>query len=81
MLAMSRLQTVFITYLLRRRKDTELDGKRLIELPKKTVDLCILDFTPEEQEIYDHVSRRWLSRESLALILLSGRGTYAGQVQ
>ncbi|TFK67589.1 hypothetical protein BDN72DRAFT_898843 [Pluteus cervinus] len=52
-LAVSRLP-----FLYRRMKDTELDGKRLIELPPKTVDLVKLDFTPDEREIYDMVETR-----------------------
>ena len=38
-------------FLLRRKKDTELDGRRLIELPEKKVDLIKLEFLEEEREI------------------------------
>ncbi|KAJ7148251.1 SNF2 family N-terminal domain-containing protein [Mycena filopes] len=38
-LAVTRLQAIFQHFLIRRMKTTELDGKRLIELPKKTVEL------------------------------------------
>ena len=35
-------------------KNSLADGKRLIELPKKTVDLVKLDFSQEEREtLYD----------------------------
>ncbi|KAF8632872.1 hypothetical protein AX17_004720 [Amanita inopinata Kibby_2008] len=51
-LAVSRLQTVITTFLLRRMKDSTLDGKRLIELPEKKVSLIKLDFSEEEREIY-----------------------------
>lgn len=37
-------------------KNTLLDGKRLIELPKKTVDLVKLEFSQEERDIYTMVS-------------------------
>ena len=55
-LATDRLQSVFKTTLLRRNKDTVLDGKKLITLPKKTVELVQLEFCPEEREIYTAVS-------------------------
>ena len=55
-LATDRLQTIFKTTLLRRNKDTVLDGKKLITLPPKTVELVKLEFCPEEREIYQVVS-------------------------
>ncbi|KAL5514334.1 hypothetical protein ACEPAG_2422 [Sanghuangporus baumii] len=57
-LCSKRLQTIFATCLLRRRKDSMLDGKRLVELPPKDVQLVKLEFTPEEQEIYHAVETR-----------------------
>jgi SNF2 family DNA or RNA helicase len=59
-LAITRLQTVLNTFLLRRKKDTKLDGKVLIELPKKEVILQRLEFSEEEREIYDAVSNTYL---------------------
>ena len=64
---MTRLQTIFQLYLLRRRKDSELDGKKLIELPKKTIELCALEFTQEERDIYDVVG--CLTRPNVACSL------------
>lgn len=55
-LAVARLQAIMATFLLRRKKDTELDGRRLIELPKKTVDLIKLEFSVEERDIYKMAS-------------------------
>ena len=55
-LATDRLQTIFKTTLLRRNKDTVLDGKKLITLPPKTVELIELEFCSEEREIYNVVS-------------------------
>jgi hypothetical protein len=55
-LATDRLQTIFKTALLRRNKDTVLDGKKLITLPPKTVELVRLEFCPEEREVYTAVS-------------------------
>ncbi|PCH44932.1 hypothetical protein WOLCODRAFT_145249 [Wolfiporia cocos MD-104 SS10] len=54
-LATSRLQVVFKSILLRRKKDSLLDGKRLIELPPKEVMLTRLQFTAEERDIYKMV--------------------------
>ena len=54
-LATTRLQAIFATILLRRKKDSLLDGKRLIELPQKTVDLMKLEFSEEERVIYQMV--------------------------
>lgn len=55
-LATDRLQTIFKAALLRRNKDTVLDGKKLITLPPKTVELVQLEFCAEEREIYTAVS-------------------------
>ncbi|KAF9028186.1 hypothetical protein BDZ89DRAFT_1066328 [Hymenopellis radicata] len=54
-LAMTRLQAIFKACLMRRMKDTMLDGKRLIELPSKTIELVKLEFTKEERDIYKMV--------------------------
>ncbi|KAF9256614.1 hypothetical protein L218DRAFT_881400, partial [Marasmius fiardii PR-910] len=56
--AVIRLQKIFDTFLLRRKKDTMLDGKRLIELPSRNVHLNKLTFSEEEREIYDMVERK-----------------------
>jgi SNF2 family DNA or RNA helicase len=55
-LATNKLQAIFATILLRRKKDSMLDGKRLIELPDKAVDLLRLDFSEEERAIYNMAS-------------------------
>jgi SNF2 family DNA or RNA helicase len=56
-LAVTRLQAIFGLFLMRRMKTTLLDGKRLIELPEKTVELVSLQFSQEERDIYNQVSR------------------------
>ncbi|KAJ8073759.1 hypothetical protein PM082_012037 [Marasmius tenuissimus] len=56
--AVLRLQKIFDTFLLRRKKDTMLDGKRLIELPPRNVHLNKLEFSEEEKEIYEMVERK-----------------------
>lgn len=41
--------------MLRRKKDSMLDGKKLIELPTKHVEMEKLEFSKEEREIYQMV--------------------------
>ncbi|KAF9652417.1 hypothetical protein BDM02DRAFT_3109440 [Thelephora ganbajun] len=57
-LATDRLQSIFKTILLRRNKDTVLDGKKLITLPPKTVELVKLEFCLEEREIYKTIESK-----------------------
>ena len=57
-LAVTRLQTIMNTFLLRRKKNSMLDGKKLIELPEKEVKLIKLEFSKEEREIYQMVEAR-----------------------
>ncbi|KAG1871505.1 SNF2 family N-terminal domain-containing protein [Suillus subluteus] len=57
-LASTRLQAIFKSIMLRRKKDTMLDGKRLIELPTKHVEMEKLEFSQEELEIYQMVEAR-----------------------
>ena len=47
---------MFRPFLLHRMKNSLLDGERLIELPKKALDLVKLEFFQEEREIYTMVS-------------------------
>lgn len=63
-LATNKLQTIFKLVLLRRKKDSQLDGKRLIELPDKTVTLQKLEFTEEERAIYQMVHLDFHDRNS-----------------
>lgn len=54
-LAVKRLQAINAIFLLRRKKDSKLDGKTLVELPEKEIKLVKLEFSPEERQIYDMV--------------------------
>ncbi|KAJ7637082.1 SNF2 family N-terminal domain-containing protein [Roridomyces roridus] len=69
-LAVTRLQAIFRTFLLRRMKDTMLNGKRLIELPEKTVELVSLIFSQEERDIYQMVETK--SQEKFNRYLKAG---------
>ncbi|KAK0204021.1 SNF2 family N-terminal domain-containing protein [Desarmillaria ectypa] len=57
-LAVTRLQSILNMFVLRRMKNTMLDGKRLIDLPEKETTLTKLEFTIEEREIYRMVEAR-----------------------
>ncbi|KAJ3868041.1 SNF2 superfamily protein [Lentinula novae-zelandiae] len=57
-LAITRLQAILNIFVLRRKKNSQLDGKVLIDLPTKEITLQRLEFTEEEREIYDAVEKR-----------------------
>ncbi|KAG0702167.1 SNF2 family N-terminal domain-containing protein [Suillus ampliporus] len=61
-LASTRLQAIFTSIMLRRKKDSMLDGKRLIELPTKHVEMEKLEFSQEERDIYQMVEARSQAR-------------------
>ncbi|KDR77106.1 hypothetical protein GALMADRAFT_66302 [Galerina marginata CBS 339.88] len=50
--AMKRLQVVLRQIMLRRRKDELINGKALIELPKRTVEIITCKFDADEHEFY-----------------------------
>ncbi|GAA6038972.1 hypothetical protein JCM8097_000134 [Rhodosporidiobolus ruineniae] len=54
----TKAQAILRTCMLRRKKDSKLDGKELIQLTDKTIDLHELEFSPEEREIYTFVETR-----------------------
>ncbi|PPQ65989.1 hypothetical protein CVT26_010649 [Gymnopilus dilepis] len=56
--AVARLQSIMNTFLLRRKKDSMLDGEILVNLPPKKVELIKLEFSEEEREIYNMVEAR-----------------------
>ncbi|KNF01813.1 hypothetical protein PSTG_04932 [Puccinia striiformis f. sp. tritici PST-78] len=57
-LATDRAQAVLATCMLRRQKNTQLDGKPLIVLPPKHKEDVMLDMTVEEREIYEMLEKR-----------------------
>ncbi|KNZ58842.1 hypothetical protein VP01_1850g5 [Puccinia sorghi] len=57
-LATKRAQAVLGTCMLRRQKNTKLDGKLLIVLPPKHEEDIMLDMTPDEREIYEMLEKR-----------------------
>jgi SNF2 family DNA or RNA helicase len=56
-LAAQRAQAVLGTCMLRRQKNTKLDGKPLIVLPPKHEEDVMLVMTPDEREIYDMLEK------------------------
>ncbi|CUA67293.1 DNA repair protein RAD5 [Ustilago maydis 521] [Rhizoctonia solani] len=57
-LAGRRAQALLKKCLLRRTKDSKLEGKPLITLPTKTIDMEMLEFSPDERQIYAAVEAR-----------------------
>ncbi|RXK35500.1 hypothetical protein M231_07232 [Tremella mesenterica] len=57
-LAAQRVQAILRTCMLRRNKETKLNGKPLLVLPPKSVEIVQLDFTEEEREMYLAIEHR-----------------------
>ena len=51
-LAGARAQGILKPILLRRTKDSKLDGKPLLTLPPKAIELEMLQFSAEESEVH-----------------------------
>ncbi|KAG5637212.1 hypothetical protein H0H81_005375 [Sphagnurus paluster] len=73
--AMKRLQVVLKQIMLRRRKDQFLNGKALIELPKRLVEVISCPFDPSEKAFYDALEGKM---ESVIekLMAQSGKNNY-----
>ncbi|CAG8585708.1 15175_t:CDS:10 [Gigaspora margarita] len=56
--AIQRAQTVLRGFLLRRTKESKLDGKPLLVLPDKSVSFVKQDFSQDEREFYDALEKR-----------------------
>ncbi|KAJ3298624.1 hypothetical protein HDU76_006440, partial [Blyttiomyces sp. JEL0837] len=59
---LKRVQALLKAVCLRRTKTSELDGKPIIVLPPKAVDMVEVDFTPEEREFYTSLEQKTLLR-------------------
>lgn len=57
-LASRRAQAALRGVMLRRNKDTEVDGKRILNLPPKTTNMEPLHFEAEERAIYAAIEQR-----------------------
>ncbi|KLT46105.1 hypothetical protein CC85DRAFT_310121 [Cutaneotrichosporon oleaginosum] len=56
--AARRCQAILKPLMLRRNKETELNGKRILELPPKTVNLAYQEFELDERAIYAAIEQR-----------------------
>ncbi|KAI0070881.1 hypothetical protein K474DRAFT_1737680 [Panus rudis PR-1116 ss-1] len=52
-LAGLRAQEVLKPLMMRRTKDSELEGEPILQLPPKDIELVRVEFSPEEREVYD----------------------------
>lgn len=57
-LAAKRTQAILKPLMVRRNKDTEINGVRILNLPPKTIVMDPLPFTAEERAIYSALERR-----------------------
>ncbi|KAH9990105.1 SNF2 family N-terminal domain-containing protein [Russula vinacea] len=57
-LAGARAQGILKPILLRRTKDSKLEGKPLLTLPPKSIELEMLQFSEDEREIYDDFEKQ-----------------------
>ncbi|KAI0061315.1 hypothetical protein BV25DRAFT_1826795 [Artomyces pyxidatus] len=57
-LAGLRAQEILKPILIRRTKNSTLEGKPLLELPPKTIDIITSQFSSDEREIYDNFEQR-----------------------
>ena len=74
-LAARRAQALLRKVMLRRTKDSELGGKKILQLPPKTTELIEMDFTLEERAIYAALERaarvqvnKWFKAGRLCLL-------------
>lgn len=54
-LASKRVQAVLRKTMLRRTKDSTLNGKKILQLPPKTIEMVEMEFTEEERAIYAQI--------------------------
>eukprot|EP00249_Psilotum_nudum_P023028 c28730_g1_i2 orf=268-2055(+) len=66
----ARLQALMMTIALRRSKDMRIDGKRLVDLPQKTVSIYNVELSPEDRELYDKVE--WEGKQLVRQYVASG---------
>ncbi|KAJ7468732.1 SNF2 family DNA-dependent ATPase [Mycena latifolia] len=57
-LAGSRAQVILKPLLLRRTKNSTLEGKPILTLPRKDIEIVKLKFSDEEREVYDSFEKR-----------------------
>ncbi|KAI8722138.1 hypothetical protein NCS52_00357000 [Fusarium sp. LHS14.1] len=55
--AMKRLRALLQAIMLRRKKNSELDGKPILKLPDKTEEIVYAELSPEERDFYDQLEK------------------------
>lgn len=74
--SMKKLRAILSAIMLRRTKDSKIDGKPLLELPKKTVDLTYVKMGPDEQEFYKELEKG-VQKKARKLLLSKSRGLHS----
>ena len=69
-------QVVLKTIMLRRRKDQIINGKALIELPKRTVNVVSCIFDPSEKYFYDSLESKMESVIEKLMATSKGNNNY-----
>ena len=69
-------QVVLTQVMLRRQKDQILNGKALIELPKRTVNVVSCDFDPYEKSFYDSLESKMDSVIEKLMTSSKGNSSY-----
>ncbi|EEB90087.1 hypothetical protein MPER_11755, partial [Moniliophthora perniciosa FA553] len=62
LLAGQRAQAILSSILLRRTKDSELEGEPLLKLPPKTIKVVRLQFSEDERDIYENFEKTTKTR-------------------
>ncbi|EGO02949.1 hypothetical protein SERLA73DRAFT_103014 [Serpula lacrymans var. lacrymans S7.3] len=57
-LAAFRAQEILKPLLLRRTKNSEIEGKPILQLPPKDIELVTLEFSKDEREVYDSFEKK-----------------------
>ncbi|KAG9217670.1 hypothetical protein CCMSSC00406_0003641 [Pleurotus cornucopiae] len=57
-LAGQRAQAILEPLVLRRTKNSTLEGEPILQLPPKDIELCMLEFSEEERDLYDSFEKR-----------------------
>ena len=69
-------QVVLEQVMLRRQKDQILNGKALIELPKRTINVVSCDFDPSEHSFYDALESKMESVIEKLMASSKGKSSY-----
>ncbi|PPQ99319.1 hypothetical protein CVT24_009187 [Panaeolus cyanescens] len=72
--AMKRLQVVLQKIMLRRRKDQNLNGKALIQLPKRTIEVISCPFDDTERKFYTALETKM--EDSIAKLMAASNKNY-----